>query len=136
MVEMSIRYEKGLRCVATHGPSGAEIFTDAPVDNHGQGRSFSPTDLVCTALGACMMTIMGIVSEREGVDMSGTTIRVSKEMSTTPPRRIARVGVRFELPAKVDPVIREKLERAARTCPVHYSLHPDVKADIEFAWVK
>ena len=91
MVEINVVYEGKLRCKSTHGPSGAVLLTDAPVDNHGQGASFSPTDLVATALGTCMLTVMGIAAERENLDLTGTTVRVVKEMATQPVRRIGKL---------------------------------------------
>ena len=138
-VEINLVYEGQLRCAATHGPSGAKLATDAPVDNHGKGESFSPTDLVATALGACVMTIMGIVAERNQIDLTGTRIHVTKEMVQQPIRRIGRLPVTVTIPAdqaaKVDAVERAKLEAAARHCPVHQSLHPDIDSPIEFVWL-
>jgi len=134
MVKVSTVYEGGLRCRATHGPSGTAVVTDAPVDNHGKGESFSPTDLVATALGACMMTIMGIVAERHGLDLAGMTAETEKVMSTQPPRRIASLRTRLAIPLPADHPQRQALEQAAHTCPVHKSLHPDIDAAIEFLW--
>lgn len=135
MVEIDLEYVGGLRCSASHGPSGATLITDAPLDNHGQGRSFSPTDLVATALGACMMTVMGIVAERHGVKLDGGRVHVVKEMTAVPTRRIGALTVELTLPGKdVDPAMRERLEAAAHACPVHHSLHPDVRCDLRFHW--
>ena len=134
MVEIATTYEGGLRCRAVHGPSGTALVTDAPVDNHGKGESFSPTDLVATALGACMMTIMGIVAERHGIDLAGMTAHTVKEMTNEPPRRIAALRTRLTVPIPADHPHREALERAAHTCPVHKSLHPDIDAGVEFVW--
>jgi putative redox protein len=134
MVHITGAYESGLRCHVTHGPSGSTFFTDAPVDNHGQGRSFSPTDLVATALGACMMTIMGIWAERQNISLAGSRFEVTKEMSTTPPRKIAKLTVRFDIPTKLSDEQKQRLEQAARACPVHHSLHPDVACEITFNW--
>lgn len=138
-VEINIVYEGQLRCAATHGPSGATLATDAPVDNHGKGESFSPTDLVATALGSCVMTIMGIVADRHQIDLTGTRIQVTKEMVQQPIRRIGRLPVTLTIPAdkaaKVDAADRAKLETAARHCPVHQSLHPDIDSPIEFVWL-
>ena len=134
MVNIHISYEGDLRCSAKHEPSGTVIVTDAPVDNHGKGQSFSPTDLVATALGTCMLTIMGIVAEREKIDLKGTTVSVSKEMTASPPRRIAKLTVRFSIPATLTPEQRQKLENAARTCPVHKSLGAEVQTPIEFSF--
>jgi putative redox protein len=135
MVKISIRYEGGLRCEAVHGPSGQKLFTDAPVDNHGKGESFSPTDLVATALGSCMATIMGIVAERHKLDLTGMKIEVTKEMSQDTPRRIARLTTVIDVPLPQDHPDRELLERAALTCPVHQSLHPEIEKPLEFRWV-
>ena len=134
MVHLSSVYEGGLRCRATHAPSGTSLVTDAPVDNHGKGESFSPTDLVATALGACMMTIMGIVAERHGVNLVGMTAETVKEMTKEPPRRIASLRTRLTIPLPADHPQRAALEQAARTCPVHKSLHPEIDAAIEFVW--
>lgn len=134
MVHLSSVYEGGLRCRATHAPSGTSLATDAPVDNHGKGESFSPTDLVATALGACMMTIMGIVAERHGVNLAGMTAETVKEMTKEPPRRIASLRTRLTIPLPADHPQRAALEQAAHTCPVHKSLHPEIDAAIEFVW--
>lgn len=134
MVEIRIRYEGQLHCQAVHGPSGATLATDAPVDNMGKGESFSPTDLVATALGTCMLTVMGIVAQRHGIDMSLARVRVGKEMTATPPRRIARLTVEIHLPGSISADDRKRLENAAHTCPVHRSLHPDVEVPVSFHW--
>jgi len=134
MVEITARYEGNLRCSLMHGPSGTVIETDAPVDNHGKGERFSPTDLVAAALPACMMTIIGIVAERHGLDVRGMTASVGKEMSAAPPRRISRLPVRIEIPLPADHPQRAMLENAAHTCPVHKSLGADVESPIEFVW--
>ncbi|MEI6636530.1 MAG: OsmC family protein [Planctomycetota bacterium] len=134
MVHLSSVYEGGLRCRATHAPSGTSLVTDAPVDNHGKGESFSPTDLVATALGACMMTSMGIVAERHGVNLGGMTAETVKEMTKEPPRRIASLRTRLTIPLPADHPQRAALEQAAHTCPVHKSLHPEIDAAIEFVW--
>ena len=134
MVSLTTTYEGGLRCRAIHGPSGTTLVTDAPVDNHGRGESFSPTDLVATALGACMMTIMGIVAERHGIDLVGMTAETVKEMSADPPRRIAGLRTRLTIPLPADHPSRSLLEQAAHTCPVHKSLLPEIDAAIEFIW--
>jgi putative redox protein len=134
MVVVSSIYEGGLRCRATHGPSGSTLATDAPVDNHGRGESFSPTDLVATALGVCMMTIIGIVAERHGVDLTGATVETVKEMTNEPPRRIASLATRITIPLPPDHPLRTALEQAAHTCPVHKSLHPEIAIPVEFIW--
>jgi len=134
MVSIQVEYQGDLHCKATHGPSGAELSTDAPRDNQGRGESFSPTDLVATALGSCMITVMGIAARTLNIDVSGATATVEKEMTAAPPRRIQRLTVRIHVPHSPCPADREKLERAAHTCPVHRSLHPDVQIPIEFVW--
>lgn len=134
MVNISIRYDGELRCTATHGPSGTQIFTDAPVDNHGKGQSFSPTDLVGTALGTCMLTIMGIVAKREGIDLRGATVDVTKEMTAQPTRRIGKLTVVFTVPGNLSEVQKQKLENAAHTCPVCRSISADVLVEVSFRW--
>jgi putative redox protein len=134
MVEIDIVYQGKLRCQATHGPSGAKLITDAPKDNMGEGAAFSPTDLVGTALGCCMMTVMGIVAQREEIDLTGSTVHVAKEMSAAPPRRIAKLTVQFTVPVPLTEVQRQKLHNAAMTCPVHKSLHPDIEVAVSFNW--
>src|SRR5437879_4826518 len=137
-VEIDIVYEGQLRCRATHGPSKAQLATDAPVDNHGKGESFSPTDLVATALGTCMSTLMGIVAERHRLDIAGTQVQVVKEMVAEPIRRIGTLRVAIRVPAdkaaRLTLEDRKKLETAALHCPVHKSLHPDIQTPIEFSY--
>ena len=134
MVRIDVRYEGGLHCSAVHGPSGRTLETDAPVDNHGRGESFSPTDLVATALGTCMATIMGIVADRHGWNIDGTTMKNDKGMTTDGPRRIERLGVPIESPAKLDDEARRTLENAAHTCPVRLSILPAIDVPVEFRW--
>ena len=134
MVEITARYEGNLRCSLTHGPSGATLITDAPRDNHGEGAAFSPTDLVAAALPACMMTIMGIVAKRHGLDLRGMTAVATKEMVAAPTRRIGRVVTRIRVPLPASHPQREMLENAAHTCPVHRSLLAEIDAPIEFEW--
>ncbi|MGL4464250.1 MAG: OsmC family protein [Planctomycetia bacterium] len=136
-VEMEVVYEGGLHCRATHGPSGDVVSTDAPVDNGGKGSAFSPTDLVGASLGSCMMTIMGKVAERDDLDVVGMKVRVTKEMVQQPVRRIGKLTLAFTVPngSTLDAAARAKLERAALTCPVHQSLHPDVQLDVTFDYV-
>jgi putative redox protein len=134
MVEVQIAYEGQLRCQATHMPSGVTLSTDAPLDNQGRGESFSPTDLVAVALGTCMLTIMGIVARRHEWDLSGTRVRVEKHMVTAPVRRIGRLPVEITVPVKLSAEQQQMLERAALTCPVHHSLHPDIESPVTFHW--
>ena len=134
MVAIQLEYQGDLHCKAVHGPSGSELITDAPKDNQGSGANFSPTDLVATALGSCILTTMGILARTLNIDITGATASVEKEMTTTPPRMIAGLAVKVHIPQPMSPESRQKFERAAHTCPVHKSLHPDVKAPIVFAW--
>jgi len=134
MVEIEIQYEGGLRCRAVHGPSRVELRSDAPLDNQGRGESFSPTDLVATALGTCMATCMGMVARRNGWAIEGTRVHVKKGMVADPKRRIGRLDVRIEVPGEHDPAARATLEETARTCPVALSIHPGIEAQIEFVW--
>lgn len=133
-VHISATYLGDLRCEATHGPSQSKLLTDAPVDNMGKGEAFSPTDLVATALGTCMATTMGIFAKRHEIDLRGMGVSVEKEMSADAPRRIARLTVELRMPLPADHPQREALERAALTCPVHKSLHPDVAMPVTFTW--
>ena len=134
MVRMRVVYEGGLRCDVMHTPSGSHLSTDAPVDNHGRGESFSPTDLVASAMGSCMLTVMGIVAERHGWNMKGATVDVEKGMVREPVRRIGRLTVVIRVPGEFDESKRRVLERAAMACPVHASLHPDVDVPVRFEW--
>jgi putative redox protein len=134
MVTMQLEYQGDLHCKAIHEPSGTELTTDAPKDNQGRGESFSPTDLVATALGSCMLTVMGIMARTLNLDITGATATVGKEMTSSAPRRIARLAVRIHIPHAISPENQQKLERAAHTCPVHKSLHPDVESPIDFSW--
>ncbi|MFZ0632748.1 MAG: OsmC family protein [Acidobacteriaceae bacterium] len=133
MVAIKVEYQGDLHCRAVHGPSGTELNTDAPKDNQGRGESFSPTDLVATALATCMLTTMGILARTLAIDMAGATATVEKEM-TPPPRRIQRLTARIHVPKALSAEDQQKLERAAHTCPVKNSLHPDVEMPITFTW--
>ncbi len=135
-VIIDIEYKGGLHCLATHGPSGQSFDTDAPTDNGGKGAAFSPTDLVATALGACLTTVMGLVAAREGLDLDGTRVRVAKEMTSDPVRRIGALTATVTFPAgrRLSEEHRSRLERTANTCPVKQSLHPDVRVDIRFEY--
>ena len=135
-VEIQITYQGALHCAATHGPSGQTLSTDAPVDNGGKGASFSPTDLVATALGSCMATIMGLVAQRHHLDLDGLKIQVVKDMTADPVRRIGSLTTRFVFPPgkPLSGEMRSRLEAAAQTCPVKQSLHPDVKTPVEFIY--
>ena len=128
-----VTYLGNLRTEAEHLQSGTKIITDAPLDNHGKGESFSPTDTVATALATCMLTIMGIKAEALEIAIEGTTAQVTKTMAANP-RRISKIEVVFSFPKKYDDKVMKVLENAARTCPVFYSLHPDMEKEIRFIW--
>lgn len=132
-VEITGRYTGHLKTELTHGPSGAVLPTAAPVDNQGDGSSFSPTDLVAAALASCMVTTLAIVAERDGIDLSGVSFRVEKHMAGDP-RRIAGLPVEIHLPADLPAAERAKLERAAHTCPVHRSLLPEIDKEVRFVY--
>jgi len=133
MVRIDVDYEGDLHTHAVHGPSGAELSTDAPVDNQGRGESYSPTALLATAFGCCMMTIMGIVAQREGWALEGTRIEVEKHMKEEP-RRVAKLVARFRVPSGLPEKAHTVLANAARTCPVAQSIHPDIELDVSFDW--
>lgn len=133
-VKISVRYEGQLHCEAVHGPSGTKLATDAPVDNEGKGESFSPTDLVATALGACMATIMGITAKRHGTQLEGMTVETVKEMSSDAPRRIVGLKSTVTVPLPANHPHRKLLEAAALGCPVHHSLDPRIDKSVEFVW--
>ena len=132
MVQIDVVYEGGLRTRSVHGPSGAELITDAPVDNCGKGECFSPTDLVATALGSCMLTILGIVAERHGWDVVGATARVEKIMTADPVRRIGELGVTLSIPGGRSGKEQSLLEKAVLACPVHRSLLADLRIPVAF----
>ena len=134
MVEVSVVYTGDLHTKAIHGPSSAELETDAPVDNCGKGEEFSPTDLVGTAMATCMLTIMGIYAKNNDIDIEGTKAVVQKEMTAELPRMIAKLSTVIEVPLPADHKACKALEQAALGCPVHRSLHPDVEKPIEFRW--
>ena len=133
----TVIYVGELRTVATHLQSGTNIETDAPVDNQGKGERFSPTDLVATSLAACMATTMGIKTRDLSLNLEGMKISVLKIMKADP-RRIGGIDVTFEWPPsfQADEKQRLILERIAHTCPVMYSLHPDIEVKVEFNWDK
>jgi uncharacterized OsmC-like protein len=134
MVEIHIAYEGDLHCNALHLPSGNRLVTDAPVDNNGRGEAFSPTDLVATALGTCMATILGMVAKRKDIDLAGMTVNVRKFMSEDLPRRIRRLEVDLCVPLPPDHPAGRMLEAAAHACPVNQSLHPDIEVVLNWEW--
>ncbi len=135
MTKMLTRYKGNLRNEVTHFQSGTTILTDAPLDNHGKGESFSPTDLLASSLGCCMLTIMGISAESYGFTLEGTTVETEKIMGTDP-RRVVEIKIDFHFPegSNFTPQQKRVIESAAKTCPVANSLHPDLKKTINFNW--
>ena len=134
MSKMQIEYVGQLRNRATHY-SGSELITDAPADNHGKGESFSPTDLLCTALGTCMITIMGIRAAKLGIPYEGVKAEVLKYMSIDLPRRVIKVKIKIEMPLNLkEAKERAEIEKAGLECPVAFSLNPNVEQDIEFIY--
>lgn len=133
-VEIRGSYEGNLRVGLEHGPSGARMHTAAPVDNQGDGSSFSPTDLAASGLGSCMLTLIAITAQRyPEIDLSQLAFRLEKHMAENP-RRIARLPVEITMPAGIAPEVRNKLERAALTCPVHKSLSTEIEIPVEFTY--
>ncbi len=130
-----IIYKGSLRTEVTHLKSGTTIETDAPTDNHGKGERFSPTDLMATSLGLCMITVMGIKARDMNIELEGTKIGITKVMKADP-RRVGEIKVEFHFPETFNPDEKTKtiLERTGRTCPVALSLHPDIKQEISFNW--
>ena len=131
MVTIELAYEGDLRVTTKHGPSGQSLMTDAPVDNQGKGESYSPTDLVATALGSCMLTIMGIAARDRGIPLEGTTASVEKHMSQDEPRRISILDVRIDIPHSLQEKSKVILKRAAETCPVAQSINPAIVVNFE-----
>ena len=134
MVEIQIAYEGELHCSAVHLPSGGRLVTDAPVDNNGRGEAFSPTDLVATAVGTCMATILGIVARRKDIDLVGTLVTVRKFMSDDLPRRITCLEIDIQVPLPSAHPERQAFEHAARSCPVYQSIHPDIEVLLNWQW--
>jgi putative redox protein len=130
----SIEYLGGLRTSALHLRSGETIITDAPPDNNGKGEAFSPTDLLSTSLGCCMLTVMGIVAERHNLDITGTKVDITKNMEANP-RRVSEIVVEMTFPKNnFSDKDKQLLENTALTCPVAKSLHPDLKQTVFFNW--
>lgn len=133
MPTSKVTYLGDLRTSSIHLQSGSEIISDAPLDNNGKGEAFSPTDTVANGFATCMMTVMGIKAREMDVDFSGSTAEVTKIMAADP-RRISEIHVTFEMNVQADDKTKTILERTALTCPVHFSLHPDIKREIVFNW--
>lgn len=129
-----IIYLGELRTLSTHFQSQNQIFTDAPIDNHGRGEAFSPTDMVANSLATCMLTVMGIKAQELKLNMDQSKANVTKFMGTDP-RRIVKILVEFEMLGQFSEKDKTILERTANSCPVIYSLHPDIEKDIKFNWL-
>lgn len=135
MATVQTKYLGGLRTESIHIQSGSKLVTDAPVDNHGRGEAFSPTDLLATAYGACVLTIMGIAAKTHGFTVDGTEIKTEKIMGTNP-RRVVELITEITLPHNNYSVKEKKIiELTAKECPVHNSLHPDIKKTITFKYL-
>ena len=134
MVEIKLSYEGDLHCSAIHLPSGNSLVTDAPLDNNGLGQAFSPTDLLATALGSCMATVIGILAKRKQLAVEGMTINVRKFMSEEAPRRVKRLELDLQIPLPGSHPDRKLFESAAHGCPVHHSIHPDIEVVMNWVW--
>lgn len=133
MSEITVHYDGGLHCHATHEGSGVVVTTDAPKDNHGNGESFSPSEFLSVSLGGCILSTMAIAARNAGFDITGATAKVAKQMADSP-RRIAAMAVEVHVPHQLNDDQRRRLQAAARTCPVHNVLK--IEAPIEFTWGK
>lgn len=133
MVKMNAVYLGEKHCKAEHEPSKSTIETDAPKDNQGRGESFSPTDLLATSLGTCVLTTIAINAERDGVSVANSKMSVEKVMSAAP-RKIASLKTIIDLPKSIPLDYRTKIETFGNSCPVKLSLHPDVKVEIEYRY--
>ena len=132
-VTITAAYQGNKRVELTHQPSGAKIITDAPKDNQGEGRSFSPTDLVAAALSSCMMTVLAIAAERDGIDVSGMNVTIEKHMAADP-RRVAKLPLTLTLPDRIPENDRARLEEVARNCPVCHSIHDNIERELQIVY--
>ena len=129
-----VKYQGNLRTTAIHLDSGSEIKTDAPKDNHGLGKTFSPTDMLCSALASCILTIMAIVVEKNNIDIKGTFAKVKKTMGSNP-RRIIKIQIDIIFPKEYNFKIKTILERAAYNCPVHHSISENIEKNVSFSYL-
>ncbi len=136
MVKITGEYQGELHCSSRHEPSASVLVTDAPKDNQGRGEAFSPTDLIATAFGTCIATTMAIAARKHGVELSGVRFEVTKEMSVDSPRRIARLATKIWMPIPETHPAAKPLAAAARGCPVHHSLHPNIEKPVFFHWAQ
>lgn len=134
MAKFHMSYDAGLRTTSTLEGNSQKISTDAPKELGGKGELFSPTDLLAVALGTCVLTLIGMAANKSKVDISGLRLTLDKTMAPTPPRRLGKAVMHIYCPQKFDPAITEKLETAAKHCPVHQSLHPEVQQEFIFHW--
>ena len=137
MPTVKTTYLGDLRTDSTHLQSGNKLITDAPTDNMGKGEAFSPTDLLATATGTCILTTMAIVAQRDDIDLANSEVEVTKIMTQTPPRRVARLEINLKMKSNIVLSSEQikKLENTAHKCPVSLSLHPDVEQVLLFEWV-
>ena len=133
MATVQTKYVGGFRTENIHLQSGTQILTDAPTDNQGKGEAFSPTDLLATSLGTCMLTTMAIRTAKDGIDMDGATCEITKIMAANP-RRVAEIAIKFKFPKEYTDTQKALLVDAALTCPVYYSLHTDLVKTVDFGW--
>jgi putative redox protein len=133
-IKISCEYLGDLRVRAVHSSSGAEIITDAPVDNQGQGRSFSPTDLAAASVATCMITIIGIQAKSIPLDVTGLKVEIEKHMTKTAPRRIEQLDIKMMMPAGIPEELRPRLIRAAEACPVKQSFRDDTLINLQWFW--
>lgn len=136
MIEINVEYLGDLHCVVEHGPSGQKFITDAPTDNQGKGEYFSPTDLVATAMGSCIATIMGILARNNNIDIVGMKIKVQKEMMNQPYRRIKKLHLNIEFPHKLNEHDFTIMKNVIKTCPVTRSLHPDIEVEVNYGFAQ
>lgn len=137
MTTVKAMYLGGLRVECEHLQSGTKIVTDAPVDNHGKGAAFSPTDLCATSLAACMMTTMGIYAESAGIDLTGTEMEITKKMAAEPHRRIGEIEILFRMPDReYSDKHKTAIERTTKSCAVHFSLSEQLVQNVHFEWKK
>ena len=133
-IKISCEYLGDLRVRAVHSSSGAEIITDAPIDNQGQGRSFSPTDLAAASMATCMITIIGIQAKSISLDVTGLKVEIEKHMTKTAPRRIEQLDIKMMMPAGIPEELRPRLIRAAEACPVKQSFRDDTLINLQWFW--
>ncbi len=133
-VAIFIEYLGDLHCVAKHGPSGNKILTNAPIDNHGKGEYFPPTDLAATAIATCIPTIMGIKAKENGIDIEGLKVTVTKEMMNHPYRRIKKLTLNSVFPNKLNEKDFQLMKNVIKTCPVTRSLHPDIEIEANYSY--